>query len=125
MGPEPATPWLSNLVATSPADTAVQISLALLNHHPEKSGFSPVLARSLQKALPKSSKLLEWLANLATAGGVAQEGHPDNDEHEVEHILKEPELPEDEEEENLLTSPKTHFCPIQQEGDVEVQVLHF
>jgi hypothetical protein len=43
----------------------------------------------------------------------------------VEHILKEPELPEDEEEENLLTSPKTHFCPIQQEGDVEVQVLHF
>ena len=125
MGPEPATPWLSNLVATSPADTAVQLSLALLNHHPEKSGFSPVLARSLQKALPKSSKLLEWLANLATAGGVAQEGHPDNDEHEVEHILKEPELPEDEEEENLLTSPKTHFCPIQQEGDVEVQVLHF
>lgn len=63
MGPEPTTPWLSNLVATSPADTAVQLSLALLNHHPEKSGFSPVLARSLQKALPKSSKLLEWLAN--------------------------------------------------------------
>jgi len=24
--------------------------------------------------------------------------------------------------ENLLTSPKTHFCPIQQEGDAEIQV---
>ena len=124
MRPEPATPWLSNLMEKSPADTAVQLSLALLNHHPEKSGFSPVLARSLQKALPKSSKLLEWLANLATAGGGVVQGHPDNDEHEVEHILKEPERPDDEEEENLLTSPKTHFCPIQQEGDVEVQVLH-
>lgn len=121
MGPEPTTPWLSDLVAKSPADTAVQLSLALLNHHPEKSGFSPVLARSLQKALPKSSKLLEWLANLATNGEVGK-GDPDNDEHEVEHILKETERPDDEEEENLLTSPKTHFCPIQQEGDVEVQV---
>ena len=29
----------------------------------------------------------------------------------------------DEDEENLLTSPKTHFCPIQlQEGDLEVKV---
>lgn len=119
MGPEPTLPvWSTNLALDSPADAAVQLSLALLNHHPEKSGFSPVLARSLQKALPKSSKLLEWLANFTT--GV--QADVDKDEQEVEHILKEPERPEDEEEENLLTSPKTHFCPIQQEGDVEVQV---
>ncbi len=117
MGPEPVC-W-STATLAAPAETAVQLSLALLNHHPERSGFSPVLARSLQKALPKSSKLLEWLANLT--GDVGQ-ADLDNDEQEVEHILKEPERAEDEEEENLLTSPKTHFCPIQQEGDVEVQV---
>ena len=120
MGPEPVTPW-STATLAAPADTAVQLSLALLNHHPERSGFSPVLARSLlQKALPKSSKLLEWLANLS---GGETTGQQDLDEKEVEHILKETDRPEEEEEENLLTSPKTHFCPIQQEGaDVEVNV---
>lgn len=111
--------WSTDVAVDSPADSAVQLSLALLNHHPEKSGFSPVLARSLSKATPKNSKLLEWLANF-TAG---TQGDVDKDEQEVEHILKEPERPEDEEEENLLTSPKTHFCPIQQEGDTEVQVF--
>lgn len=135
MGPEaPKMPltWSSSSLSaphSSPgADAAVQLSLALLNHHPEKSGFSPVLvARSLQKALPKNSKLMEWLANLASVGlgGSSGGGNGDdnNDEQEVEHILKEPErVVEDEEEENLLTSPKTHFCPIQQEGEAEVQV---
>ena len=44
MGPEPMTPW-STTTLTALADTAVQLSLALLNHHPERSGFCPVLAR--------------------------------------------------------------------------------
>lgn len=103
------------------ADPAVQLSLALLNHHPEHSSFSPVLARSLQRALPKNSKLFEWLASFTSKMG----GDDDKDpSHEVESILKEPGAGEEEEEEpeNLLTSPKTHFCPIQQERDVEVQV---
>lgn len=120
MGPEPASSSSWPLKVDDhdePADDAVQLSLALLNHHPERSSFSPVMTKSLQKALPKNSKLLEWLANLASTG----QTDPDKDEQEVEHILQ--ERPEDEEEENLLTSPKTHFCPIQQEGDVEVQVI--
>lgn len=109
------------LVAGSPADAAVQLSLALLNHHPERSGFSPVLAKSLQKALPRSSKLLEWLTNLAGRAGTVASSSDARDEEEVESILKEPDGPADDDD-NLLTSPKTHFCPIQQEGDAEVQV---
>ena len=115
--------WPSQLSGSEQASTdpAVQLSLALLNHHPEHSSFSPVLAKSLQRALPKNSKLFEWLASFTSKMG----GDDDKDpSHEVESILKEPEIGEEEEEEpeNLLTSPKTHFCPIQQEGDVEVQV---
>ena len=141
LGPESLLmPWPSTQFASKvPTDAAVQLSLALLNHHPERSGFSPVMAtKSL--ALPKSSKLMEWLAQLAsggTGGGQQQQQQldpalpdsaVDGDEEEVESILKEPEpltMPneeDEEEQENLLTSPKTHFCPIQQEGDVEVQV---
>ena len=96
---------------------AVQLSLALLNHHPERSSFTPVLPL---KTLPKNSKLLEWLA------GLGQSIPVDCHEKEIESILKDPDSDEkaanEEEEENLLTSPKTHFCPIQQEGDAEVQV---
>ena len=122
-----------------PADAAVQLSLALLNHHPERSGFSPVLAAKslLQRGaahLPRTSKLMAWLASLSDSEPA---GASDFNEKEVESIFEAPErsqqqlpttpqlqhLQEPEEEpENLLTSPKTHFCPIQQEGDAEVQV---
>lgn len=126
-----------------PTDAAVQLSLALLNHHPERSGFSPVLAaksvpqRSSDTAqLPRTSKLMAWLASLTDSDAA---GQGDFNEKEVESIFKAPEpaplqsttpmqqhLAEPEEEpENLLTSPKTHFCPIQQEGDAEVQVIIF
>lgn len=174
LGPESLlAPWpTAPLTAKMPTDTAVQLSLALLNHHPERSGFSPVLAKSLmlQTAhgpLPKSSKLMEWLVNLAATGSEQQQQQQeqqhrhqqqlekqldmvDCDEEEVQSILKKETSSaeqqeqqqqlqeqeqrqqqqqkqqvaeeEDEEQENLLTSPKTHFCPIQQEGDAEVEV---
>ena len=111
--------------------TAVQLSLALLNHHPERSSFTPVLPL---KALPKSSKLMEWLAGIARSRSSAvtealEETEGDGaDEKEIESILKDPDVEDEgvkedeDEEENLLTSPKTHFCPIQQEGEPEVQV---
>ena len=144
LGPETMlNPWSTDSFAAQvPTDAAVQLSLALLNHHPEKSGFSPVLAKSLmlhtpKESLPKSSKLMEWLANLAANGAEQKQQESgivdDYDEEEIESILKkEPPaeivvehhlvVDEEEEQENLLTSPKTHFCPIQQEGDAEVQV---
>ena len=129
--------------------TAVQLSLALLNHHPERSSFTPVLP---PKALPKSSKLMEWLAGIARshssssaaieaveasvevdeAYGAGEADEADEaDAKEIESILKDPDVEDEgvkedevvgDEEENLLTSPKTHFCPIQQEGEPEVQV---
>ena len=112
--------------------TAVQLSLALLNHHPERSSFSPVLPL---KALPKNSKLMDWLAGIAcshssAAATEAVEETEGADEKEIESILKDPDVEDEgvkededgDEEENLLTSPKTHFCPIQQEGEPEVQV---
>ena len=112
--------------------TAVQLSLALLNHHPERSSFTPVLPlKALQ--LPKNSKLMEWLAGLGRGPVAAVTPGLDGDEKEIENILKEPDVEdegvkedeeEEEEEENLLTSPKTHFCPIQQEGEPEVQVTN-
>lgn len=125
MGPGTNSSWPSEFPAQESTDPAVQLSLALLNHHPERSSFSPVLAKSLQKALPKNSKLFEWLASFTSnMGGFSDDEAKDKDPScEVESILKEPGVGEDDEEpENLLTSPKTHFCPIQQEGDAEIQV---
>ena len=80
---------------------------------------------------------MEWLVRLDPVVP-AEEADGEGDENEVESIMKEeacvvaaaetegclPDPEDKEEEENLLTSPKTHFCPIQlQEGDTEVKVL--
>jgi len=70
-----------------------------------------------------SSRLLDWLTSRTASDGA------DGDETELREILQVDtgvgvdEGIVDEDEENLLTSPKTHFCPIQlQEGDLEVKV---
>jgi len=67
--------------------------------------------------------LLDWLTSRTASDGA------DGDETELREILQVDtgvgvdEGIVDEDEENLLTSPKTHFCPIQlQEGDLEVKV---
>ena len=104
------------------ATHAVQLSLALLNHHPDSSSFTPVMPLKIVTAVeaPADGVVVDGVGGRASAVVESTPPVVDGEEKEMWRFFTDADGKADEE--NLLTSPKTHFCPIQQDGDPEVEV---